>query len=146
MHKLRASKEYLPELSRVAELDGKIVGAILYSKAWICDEDTIHEIVTFGPLAVEPTAQSLGVGGLLLRETLKLAKEAGYPGVCILGEPAYYPKHGFVTCDHYGITDGQGNNFDALMAYELQENGFADIKGKLKEADVFEECEDEEEI
>lgn len=146
VHKLRTAKEYLPELSRVAELDGKIVGAILYSRAWIYDEDTIHEIVTFGPLAVEPTAQSLGVGGMLLRETLKLAKEAGYPGVCIFGEPAYYPKHGFVTCDRYGITDGQGNNFDALMAYELQENGFAGIKGKLKEADVFEECEDEKEI
>ena len=110
------------------------------------DEEKVHEILTFGPLAVEPTAQSLGVGGLLLRETLKLAKDAGYLGVCIFGEPEYYPKYGFVTCDKYGITDENGNNYDALMAYELQENGFAYVKGKFKEADLFGECEDEEEI
>lgn len=146
VHKLRTAEEYLPGISRVAELDGKIVGAIMYSKAFIYDEDKIHEVITFGPLAVEPMAQSLGVGGLLLRETLKLAKEAGYPGVCIFGEPEYYPKHGFVTCDQYGITDAEGNNFDAFMAYELQENGFANIKGKFKEAEVFEKCEDEAEI
>ena len=73
VHKLRTAKEYLPQISRVAELDGKIVGAILYSKALIYDEDTVHEVITFGPLAVEPTAQSLGVGGLLLKETLQLA-------------------------------------------------------------------------
>lgn len=146
VHKLRTAKEYLPQISRVAELDGKIVGAILYSKALIYDEDTVHEVITFGPLAVEPTAQSLGVGGLLLKETLQLAKEAGYLGVCIFGEPDYYPKHGFVPCDRYGITDINGNNFDAFMAYELQENGFANIKGRFQEADIFQECEDEKEI
>lgn len=95
VHKLRNSKDYVPQISRVAEYDGKIVGIIMYQRAWILDGDNKHEIITFGPLAVEPTAQSLGVGGLLLRETLKLAKEAGYPGICIFGEPEYYPKHGF---------------------------------------------------
>lgn len=144
VHKLRTSKDYLPELSRVAELDGKIVGVIMYSKAWVVDVDKRHEIVTFGPLAVEPTVHSMGVGRLLLKETLELAKKAGYPGVCILGEPKYYPKHGFVTCDKFGITDGNGNNYDALMGYEL--NGFNGIKGKLVEAEIFEQCEDEEEI
>ena len=72
VHKLRTSKDYLPELSRVAELDGKIVGVIMYSKAWIVDGDKRHEIVTFGPLAVEPTVQSMGVGGLLLKDTLNI--------------------------------------------------------------------------
>lgn len=146
VHKLRTSKDYLPDISRVAELDGRIVGVIMYSKAWIWDGNEEHEIITFGPLAVEPTAQALGVGGLLLKETFKLAKKAGYPGICIFGEPEYYPKHGFVTCDKYGITDGEGNNYDALMGYELQENGFSEIKGKFKESSIFGECEDEAEI
>ncbi len=146
VHKLRTAKEYLPDISRVAELDGKIVGTIMYSKSRVYDKDTVHDIITFGPLAVDPMAQSLGVGGMLLKETLKLAKDAGYPGICIFGEPEYYPKYGFVTCDHYGITDANGNNFDAFMAYELQENGFLGIRGKFKEADIFETCENEEEI
>lgn len=146
VHKMRNAKEYLPNISRVAELDGKIVGVIMYTKAYVYDNDTKHEVITFGPLAVEPTMQSFGIGGMLLRETLKLAKEEGYAGVCIFGEPEYYPKHGFVNCEQYGITDEQGNNYDALMAYELQEDGFANIKGKFKEGEIFGECEDEEEI
>jgi len=112
----------------------------------VLDGECKQEIITFGPLAVEPTVQSLGVGGLLLRETLKLAKEAGYLGICIFGEPEYYPKHGFVNCDRFGITDLEGNNYDALMGYELKENGFAHIKGKFVESSIVEECEDEAEL
>lgn len=128
VHKLRDSEVYLPEISRVAELDGKIVGAIMYSKAEIYDGETYHEVLTFGPLAIEPTAQSKGVGRKLLEETIKLAKDAGYPGICIFGEPDYYPRHGFVNAEKFGITDEAGNNYDAFMAYELTENGFANIR------------------
>ncbi len=116
---------YLPEISRVAEMDGEIVGTIMYSKAYVFDGDVTHQVITFGPLAVEPLAQSYGIGGMLLKETMRLAKEAGYPGICIFGEPEYYPKYGFVNAKKYGI---------------------ADIKGKFKEAEIFEECEDEAEI
>ena len=146
VHKLRNSEVYVPEISRVAEIEGEIVGAIMYSKAQVYDGETVHEVLTFGPLAIEPLAQSKGVGGKLLKETIRLAKEAGYRGICIFGEPDYYPKYGFINAEKFGITDEGGNNYDAFMAYELTENGFADIKGKFKEADIFSQCEDEEEI
>ncbi|MDD3279684.1 MAG: N-acetyltransferase [Lachnospiraceae bacterium] len=146
VHVLRESEDYLPKLSRVAELDGKIVGTIFYTKAWIVNDNQKHEIVTFGPLCVEPTAQGLGVGGKLLHETFKLVKEAGYPGICIFGEPEYYPKHGFKTCDHFGITDEEGNNFDAFMGYEVVESGFKNITGKFMESKVFKKCDDEKAI
>ena len=35
VHKLRESKDYLPELSCVAELDGQIVGAILFDRNFL---------------------------------------------------------------------------------------------------------------
>ena len=146
VHKLRDAEEYLPEFSRVAELDGEIVGLIMYSKAKVVEESGIeHEVVTFGPLCVEPTCISKGVGKRLLEETMVLVKEAGYPAILIFGEPAYYPKHGFVTADHFGITDSNGNNYDAFMAYQLSED-FLSVHGKFYEAAVFEECEDREEI
>ena len=37
VHVLRKSGDYIPELSRIAEIDGKIVGTIMYSKAYILD-------------------------------------------------------------------------------------------------------------
>ncbi len=145
VHKLRMSEDFLSDISRVAELDGKIVGVIMYSKAKILSDDKEYDILTF-TLAVEPTSQSLGIGGRLMEETFKLALEKGYPGICIFGEPEYYPKHGFSTCDKYGITDMEGNNYDVLMGIELYEGAFKNIKGKFKETDIAEQCEDEEEL
>ncbi|MCR5799187.1 MAG: ribosome small subunit-dependent GTPase A [Lachnospiraceae bacterium] len=145
VNRLRGAKEYLPDLSRVAELDGEIVGAIFYSKAKVVDGDKENEVLTFGPLAVEPTCFGMGIGSLLLKETLPLAKEAGYKGIVICGEPEYYPKHGFVTCDRFDIHHPAFGNADAFMAYPLNER-FEDIHGYFYEAPIFEECEDEEEI
>lgn len=137
---IRQSEDYLPRFSRVAELDGRIVGAIYYTKARLVNEKGSLDIVTFGPLAVEPTVQSVGVGRQLLEETLALVREAGYPAVCIYGEPEYYPKRGFRSCRDYGITDPEGRQFDALMVYPLDES--ADLHGKLYESSVFERCDD----
>ncbi len=145
VNRLRGVEEYLPELSRIAELDGKVVGAIFYSKARIIDGDKEDEVLTFGPLAVEPTCFSMGIGALLLKETLELARDAGYKGIVICGEPEYYPKHGFVTCDHFDIHHPTFGNADAFMALPLND-GFEKIHGFFYEAPIFEECEDEDEI
>ncbi|MDE6847007.1 MAG: N-acetyltransferase [Lachnospiraceae bacterium] len=152
VHKLRKSDVYLPELSRVAVAGDEIVGAICYSRAWLkCVEkdrtEKVKEILTFGPLCVAPEWQGCGVGGLLLEETLVLAKESGYEGVVIFGEPEYYPRHGFQTCDHFGITTADGKNFDAFMGIELVEGGLANFGGKFYESEIFEdlpEAENEE--
>lgn len=145
VHKLRTAEDYLPELSRVAELGGRIVGAIFYSKAKVVNGDTVHEILTFGPLAVEPTCCNMGIGARLLEETTALAKATGYPGIVILGEPDYYPKHGFRTCDHFGIVHPDIGNCDPFMALPLNES-FAKVHGFFYESPVFETCEDEAEI
>lgn len=137
---IRESEDYLPQLSRVAELEGKIVGAIYYTKAKLVGEQSSLDIVCFGPLAVEPTAQGRGIGRKLLDETLPLARQAGYPGVCILGEPEYYPRLGFRSCRDYGITDPEGNQYDALMVYPLDES--AELHGKFYESPLFERCDD----
>lgn len=137
---IRQSQDYLPQFSRVAELDGKIVGAIFYTKAKLVSPESTCQIVTFGPLAVEPTVQSGGVGRQLLEQTLELVRKAGYPGVCIYGEPEYYPKRGFRRCQEFGITNPDGEQFDALMVYPLGEE--SRLRGKLYESPVFEDCAD----
>lgn len=144
VRKIRESKDYLPELSRVAELDGEIVGAIFYTKAWVEDKDCTHDIITFGPLAVDPMHASEGIGAKLLDETIALAKMAGYPGIVILGEPDYYPKHGFTTTNQYQITCEYGY-IDPLMAYRLNDS-FDSIHGKLIESSAFQEAENKEEL
>ena len=80
VHKLRSDPAYVPELSRVAELDGKIVGTIMYSRSKVVDGDISHEVLIFGPLCVEPALQKTGIGGALMQATFQLAREAGHKG------------------------------------------------------------------
>lgn len=145
VRKIRKSEDYIPELSRVAELDGKIVGAIYYTKAKVVEDNVIHDIITFGPLAVEPTLFGMGIGKALLEETIEFAQKAGCLGIALAGEPHYYPKVGFQTCDHYGISDANGDNYDALMCLPLQD-GFLSVHGRLVESQVYESCDKEEEL
>lgn len=144
VHKLRGHKDYIPEISRIAVKDGKIIGCIMYSKSRIVDEDQTHDIITFGPLCVEPEWQGCGVGELLLKETMKLAADKGYKGVIIYGEPDYYPRIGFKTCDNFSITTSTGKNFDAFMGIELEEGSMKGIKGKFYESEVFNDLPKEE--
>lgn len=138
---IRESKDYIPGISRIAELDGKIVGAIYYTKAWIDDGNIKHEIATFGPLAVEPTLEGNNIGGELLRETIKLAKEINILGIALIGEPYYYPRFGFKRGAEFGITDVNGKTPDALMCLPLSDK-FSKIKGKLIESSDFEKLKD----
>ncbi|MDF2907325.1 MAG: GCN5-related N-acetyltransferase [Herbinix sp.] len=144
VHRLRQDEDYLPELSRIAVKDGVVIGCIMYSKARVVEGEVVHDILTFGPLCVEPKWQGSGVGELLLRETMQIAADKGYKGIVIFGEPDYYPRIGFKTCDHYQITTADGKNFDAFMGIELVEDGLKDIKGKFYESEVFEHLPKEE--
>jgi|GEM_PF-6889838 len=58
----------------------------MYSKAYVTDGDKKHDIITFGPLCVDPKWQGMQAGELLLKETMALAAEAGYPGLVIFGD------------------------------------------------------------
>lgn len=137
VHKLRESDAYLPELSKVAVVGGEVVGAIFYAKAWLKKEGCSKEILVFGPLCVSPKWQGCGIGSRLLTETLARAKESGYEGVVIFGEPDYYPRHGFQTCDHFGITTWEGENFDAFLGLELVKGGLGEFGGRFYLPEVF---------
>jgi predicted N-acetyltransferase YhbS len=139
VHRLRKSKDYLPELSLIAVKDGSVIGSIMYSKSRIVDGANTHDVLTFGPLCVEPDFQCCGVGEMLLQETMKIAAQKGYKGIVIFGEPDYYPRLGFKTCDHYGITTADGKNFDAFMCFELAPGSMKGIRGKFYESSVFED-------
>lgn len=137
VHELRQHPDYLPQISRIACKDGEVIGCIMYSKAYVREDSRQHNIVTFGPLCVAPEWKGCGIGEMLLLETMKLAAAEGYPGIVIYGEPDYYPRVGFRTCEHFLISTKDGKNFDAFMGIELIEGGMKKIKGKFYESEVF---------
>lgn len=137
VHRLWKHPAYIPQLSFLAEYEGKAVGAIIYSKAAIETKCGMVDTLTFGPLCVMPELQKSGIGKRLLLESMKKAKECGHTAILITGVPAYYPKYGFVTADNFHITLPDGSNPDAFMGIELVPDGLKGLEGKFHEADIF---------
>ena len=62
VHQMRSHPDFLPELAFVAEADGRIVGSIMYTKAWLEDEaGKRKEILSFGPLCVAVELATRGI-------------------------------------------------------------------------------------
>ena len=138
VHKLRDDAAYVPSLTYVAEVYGHVVGLIMYAKAQLILKDgSAAEILTFGPLCVDPQYQNKGIGGKLLTETLFEAKNLGAKGIVIFGEPDYYPKFGFSTCDKWGITTAEGKNFSSFLGIELVPGGLDYPGAYFKEPEVY---------
>ena len=55
VHQMRSHPDFIPELAFVLELAGRIVGNIMYTKAWLESDAGIRKkILSFGPLCVAP--------------------------------------------------------------------------------------------
>ena len=85
-----------PELSLVAEIDGKIVGHVLFSPQTIHVLGESVEAVNLSPLAVDPDYQRQGVGAALVREGHVAAKAKGFALSFLVGHPTYYPRLGYL--------------------------------------------------
>lgn len=97
LHNYRSLPDFIPELSLVAELEGKIVAHIMYSRAQIIGDDGRNlPIMIFGPLSVDPGCQRQGIGSKLVLYSLEKAAALGCGAVAITGNPAYYSRFGFV--------------------------------------------------
>lgn len=129
---LRTSPAYIPQLSLVAEEKGKIIGHILFTKAKVKDVT----VLALAPLSVLPEYQKRGVGTALIAEGHKIAKSLGYGYSVVLGSEKYYPKHGYVISEEYGIYPPFEVPKENFMAYKLNENS-PNITGTLIYAKEF---------
>ena len=96
---LRKTRSFIPELSLVATMHGKIVGHILFTKVSIGG----HTELALAPLSVLPTYQKQGIGTALIAQGHRIAKELGYHYSVVLGDAQYYSKAGYLPASLYGI-------------------------------------------
>jgi len=114
---IRASREYVPELSFVADDAGEIVGHTMLSHVGLAGSD--RELLELAPLAVVPGRQREGVGSALTRAVLAAADASGEPLVLVLGDPRYYVRFGFRRSDELGIEPPQPAWHAAFMVVKL---------------------------
>ncbi|SHI80251.1 Acetyltransferase (GNAT) family protein [Lutispora thermophila DSM 19022] len=67
IHMMRNCHSFIKELDFVAEIDGKVVGNIVYAKSKIMgDKSKYHDVITFGSVSVLPEYQGKGIGAMLI--------------------------------------------------------------------------------
>lgn len=126
VHIMRDHEDFIPELDFVIELDGKVIGNIMYTKALLTDESgNKKQILTFGPLCIEPEYQRKGYGKLLTEHSFEKACKLGYDAVVIFGSPANYVSRGFKSCKKYNVCVEDGKFPAAMMVKELKEGALS---------------------
>lgn len=139
-HNMRNLPCYIKPLDLVAEIDGTIIGNIMYSKCYIVDGENYKEFVTFGPLGVLPKYQSMGVGSALIEKSFEIAKTMNIKAIFITGNPSYYNRFGFVSASKYNIhLNGVpiDDVADFFMVKLLEDNALKKVKGICKIDDCY---------
>jgi len=125
-----------PAVSLVAELDGMVVGHILFSPV-----STKHcsapLIMGLGPMAVQPPRQNQGIGTALVHAGLDECRKLGARAVVVLGHPDYYPRFGFVPALRFGIRCEYVVPDEVFMVLELKPGGLSGVTGLVRYHEAF---------
>jgi predicted N-acetyltransferase YhbS len=138
LHTMRNADSFVKTLDVVAEVDGRIVGNIVYTKATILDDTgSAHGVLCFGPLSVLPEFQRMGIGSALIESTKMTAGELGYKAILIYGDPQYYGRFGFVAAETFKIGTADNMYAPPLQALELIPGALSNIGGRFVEDAIY---------
>lgn len=137
-HIMREYEDFIPELDFVVELDGQIVGNVMYTKSKLIDEvGNEKQILTFGPISVDPNYQRRGYSKKLLEHSFVKALELGYDVIVIFGNPDNYVSRGFKSCKKYNICLENDVFPTAMLVKELKSGALDGRKWIFVESSVY---------
>lgn len=90
------------------------------------------EALLLGPVAVHPTRQGEGLGGLLLRAVLDRAAAAGHARVMLVGDAPYYGRFGFTRLE--GVAMPPPTNPARVLGRALVPGGWDGVRGTVRRA------------
>lgn len=123
-------------VSLVAEVDGKVVGHILFSPVSLTEHAHLN-VMGLAPMAVAPDYQRKGIGSALVRQGLTRCKDLGCCAVVVVGHPEYYPRFGFGPADRYALRCEYDVPADVFMVAELEVGALSGASGLVRYDDAF---------
>lgn len=138
IHQMRNHPDFIPQLSFVMEVDGKIQGGIFYTHSKIAAPNTDYPTITFGPVFVAPEYQRQGLGRKMIGHSIQQATAMRFRAILTLGYPYHYKPYGFCGGKKYGISMPDGKFYTGLLVLPLRSNSLSDCTGHVVFSDVFE--------
>lgn len=105
----------------------RLVGTV---RLWHVSAGGANTLV-LGPLAVEPSCQTLGIGGALMRHAIEKATQLGHGSIVLLGDAPYYARFGFSAAKAEGIALPGPFERDRMLGLELRDGALAAVQGVL---------------
>ena len=142
LHCFRTDPAFVPELDLVMELNGTLIGHIMYARSEIaCSDGRALPIMTFGPISIAPEYKRQGYGKCLLDYSMEKAKEMGAGALAITGNILFYGKSGFVPAKSKGIRYADDPDASYLLIKELTPGFLSGISGTYKDPEGYFVCE-----
>lgn len=130
-YRLRDDIEPLRDLCLVARDETRaLVASIRYWPIRVGEAG--GEALLLGPVATHPTRQGEGLGALLIRRSLRLAEQAGWTRVILVGDEPYYRKFGFTREAALKIEYPPPVNPARLLARDLKPGAMAELSGMVR--------------
>lgn len=125
--RLRDGRMPAEGLAFTAVHEGRVVGTV---RLWHVSAGGIPALV-LGPLAVDASRRSLGIGAALMEHALAAAKARGHGAVILRGDPAYYARFGFSAARTGALALPGPFERERLLAVELREGALDDAWGMI---------------
>jgi predicted N-acetyltransferase YhbS len=87
-----------------------------------------------GPLAVEPSLKSAGIGSALMRHAIAEALRLGHAAILLVGDAPYYGRFGFSAARTGSLAMPGPYERHRLLALELVDGALDGVHGTLKAA------------
>jgi putative acetyltransferase len=128
VERLRAAGD--AEIALVAEAGGQIAGQVMFSRM-----KAPFSALGLAPVAVDQRFRRHGIAAGLISAGLERAREEGWQGVFVLGEPGYYARFGFSAEMAAGFASPYAGPY--LMALPLQGAALPAASGRIDYAPAF---------
>ncbi len=124
-YRLRDSVAPVADLCLILRDENGLAAAIRYWPVQI----GLVDVLLLGPIAVHPVHQGEGLGGWLMRESLRRAQALGWDRVLLVGDAPYYSRFGFVRLE--GVVMPPPTNPARVLGLELTPGAWAGITGAV---------------
>ena len=137
VNRIRESNYYINKLSLIAEVEGEIVGHIMFTPIRIIDNKTSFNSLRLAPLSIHKNYHKKGIGKQLANYGLGVAEKLNYESVIAIGHPEYFPNLGFMKASNWNIYSQKHLRNEPVFALELVENALAKVKGQIEYCPLF---------